>query len=80
MSNLRNDTGTKFRKYAIHEMDQAYLVMDSWNSSYEMYQSWIVGFRKCPIYEMAKSQAWISELTKLDIISSNHSGAIKLEI
>ena len=61
MSNLRNDTGTKFRKYPIHEMDQAYLVMDSWNSSYEMYQSWIVGFRKCPIYEMAKTQIWISK-------------------
>ena len=143
MSNLRNDTGTKFRKYPIHEMDQVYLVMDSWKSSiykmakhryeflkisnlrngsspflwipeivqftkwtnvrscfqkilnlrnwpkhrytflkisnsqngpspylvmdswnssiYEMDQSYIVIFRKCTIYEMAKIQIWISE-------------------
>ena len=39
-----------------------YLVMDSWNSSiYEMDQSYIVIFRKCTIFEMAKIQIWISK-------------------
>ena len=33
------------KKYPIYEMDQVYLVMDSWNSS---------------IYEMDKTQVWIS--------------------